>query len=165
MTGVQTCALPICLAAVRQFHTYQQGTERFLSRTKKLDFYDPVFSNIGEQPVYTRELYQLRTQESTYDNIFGYNEAWADYRYRPGRITGALRSSAGQSLDIWHLGDNFASAPVLGSEFIHETNTYLNRCLSAPSSTIPNFIFDFFHDFSAIRVIPTYSTPGLGDHH
>lgn len=150
----------IGVMAVRQFHTYQQGVERFWRRKARTDYYDPVFANIGEQPVYKTELFGLVEPEA----IFGYNEAWADLRYRPSKITGALRSTADEGFDVWHLGDNYSNAPTLGDEWIKETNLYLDRTLSVPSSTVPNFVIDIYNKMSAIRVLPTYSIPGLIDH-
>ena len=150
----------IGVMAVRQFHTYQQGVERFWRRKSRTDYYDPVFANIGEQPVYKTELFGLEEP----DAIFGYNEAWADLRYRPSKITGALRSTAEQGFDIWHLGDNYGNAPTLGDSWIKETNTYLDRTLSVPSQNVPNFVIDIYNKMSAIRVLPTYSIPGLIDH-
>lgn len=151
----------IGVMAVRQFHTYQQGIEKFWFRSQRLDFYDPVFSNIGEQPVYTKELYSTANPNT----IFGYNEAWADLRYRPSRISGMLRSAANQGFDIWHFADNYSNAPVLGDTFMRETNIYLNRTLSVDSATAPNFVIDIFNNVDAIRPLPTYSVPGLIDHH
>lgn len=151
----------IGVMAVRQFHTYQQGIEKFWFRSQRLDFYDPVFSNIGEQPVYTKELYS-RADPNT---IFGYNEAWADLRYRPSRISGMLRSDANQGFDIWHFADKYSNAPVLSDIFMRETNIYLNRTLSVDSGGAPNFVIDIFNNVDAIRPMPTYSVPGLIDHH
>lgn len=151
------------LCAVRQIHTYQQGNDAMWRRKSKFDFYEPTFANLGEQPVMTSELFGVGT--SGVDDVFGYNEAWASYRYRGNRITGSLRSSANQGLDVWHLGDNYSSKPILGSEFIQETNTYLNRCLAADSTVIDNFIADFYHEVKAIRPMPVHSVPGLSDHH
>lgn len=154
----------IGVMAVRQFHTYQQGIERFWFRHKRLDFYDPVFSNIGEQPVYTKELYAYQIELDS-DRIFGYNEAWADMRYRPSRVSGMLRSYGNNGFDIWHFADNYSNAPVLNDTFMRETNIYLNRTLSVDSSLAPNFVIDIFNKIEAIRPLPTYSVPGLIDHH
>ena len=151
----------IGVMAVRQFHTYQQGIEKFWFRQTRLDYYDPVFSNIGEQPVYTKEIFA----ESVEDQVFGYNEAWADLRYRPSRISGMLRSQANQGFDIWHFADNYVNAPMLSDTFMRETNLYLNRTLSVDSSLVPNFVIDIFNKVEAIRPLPTYSVPGLIDHH
>ena len=153
----------IGLCAVRQIHTYQQGNDAMWRRKSKFDFYEPTFANLGEQPVMTSELYGVG--KSGVDDVFGFNEAWSSYRYRGNRITGSLRSSANQGLDVWHLGDNYSSKPILGSEFIQETNIYLNRCLSADSTVIDNFIADFYHEVKAIRPMPVHSIPGLSDHH
>lgn len=152
----------IGVCAIRQFHTYQQGIEEFWFRSKRTDFYEPVFANIGEQPIYTRSLYAGVGSDET---VFGYNEAWADYRYRPSRISGQLRSSANEGLDVWHFADQYSSAPVLGSEFIQETDQFIDRTLALPSSTVNQFILDIYCKQKAIRVMPTYSIPGLIDHH
>lgn len=153
----------IGVMCVRQHHTYQQGIERFWSRKQRTDYYDPVFANIGEQPVLQTELFV--NENSTNDNVFGYNEAWADLRYRPSRISGPLRSQTDQGFDIWHFADDYDNAPVLGSEFITETSKYIDRTLSVPSSTAPQFIIDIYNKVSAIRELPMYSIPGLIDHH
>lgn len=153
----------IGLAAVRQFHTYQQGVHPSFYRHSRFDYYDPLFANIGEQPVYKRELYV--GQGVTSDSIFGYQEAWSEYRQSTNRISGFMRSGISGSLDIWHLGDYYQSAPVLGQEFLEESNTNLDRVLSVESEIAPNFLFDTYVDVKAIRDMPTYSIPGLIDHH
>lgn len=150
------------VCCVRQFHTYQQGLDKMFSRFKRTDFYDPVFSNIGEQPIYTKELYAKVGSE---DAVFGYSEAWVNYRARNSRITGQLSTGASQGLDIWHFGDWYQSQPVLGQEWIQETSQYIDRTLAVPSTTSDQFIFDFYNKQVATRVLPTYSTPGLIDHH
>ena len=86
-------------------------------------------------------------------------------RYRPSRISGALRSTVPDGFDIWHLGDKYANAPILNSEFMQETKENLDRCLSVPSTTAPQFIFDIYFDLTAIRALPVFGTPGLIDHH
>lgn len=147
---------------VRQLHSYQQGVNKRLFRFKRTDFYDPVFNNIGEQPVYTRELFYNTTIDDS--QIFNYNEAWADYRIGESRISGALRSSADEGLDVWHLGDDYENAPVYNAQFIEETPIYLDRCLAVPSTTAPQFIIDFYVNNKAYRVMSPYSRPGLIDH-
>lgn len=147
---------------IRQFHTYQQGIERFWTRKKRTDFYDPVFANIGEQPVYKTELfYDGSTSEVS---VFGYNEAWADLRYRPSRITGQLRSGITDSLDIWHFGDYYSNAPTLNAGFIEETPQYVDRAITVPSTSQDQFILDFYVQNIAYRRLPTYSIPSLIDH-
>lgn len=147
------------VCCIRQFHTYQQGVEKFWTRTKRTDFYDPVFANIGEQPVYKSELLASAGKVP-----FGYNEAWADLRYRPNKVTGQMRSGATTSLDIWHLADNYINAPTLNAGFIEETPTYLDRVLTVDSTTQDQFIMDFYVQNIAYRELPTYSIPSLIDH-
>ena len=152
----------IGVGAIRYKHTYQQGIERFWTYQKRTDYYDPVFANIGEQPVYK---YELDIQHSPAGNIvFGYNEAWAHLRYKPNRVSGLMRTASGSGLDTWHFADNYATIPYLNSDFIKETELFVERCLSADSTIIDNFICDFYHDVKAIRCLPTYSIPGLIDH-
>lgn len=151
----------IGVGAIRYFHTYQQGIERFWTRKTRTDFYLPVFSNIGEQPVYQTELYALADPTA----VFGYNEAWADLRYRPNKVTGYLQSGIDGSLDIWHFADDYANAPILNSQFIQENGANVDRTLTIGSENTPNFIMDFYINNHAIRVLPTYSYPGLIDHH
>lgn len=148
---------------IRQFHSYQQGVERFWRRHKRTDFFDPVFSNIGEQPVYKSELYAFSVgAEQEY--VFGYNEAWADLRYRPNHITGQMRSGVTNSLDIWHLGDVYENAPTLNEDFINETPSNVDRVITVESSSQDQFILDFYVQNVAYRCLPTYSVPSLIDH-
>lgn len=145
---------------IRQYHTYQQGIEKFWTRKKRTDFYDPVFSHIGEQPVYTTQLYAGADSEQ----VFGYQEAWADLRARPSYITGQMRSGVSNSLDVWHFGDYYSNAPTLNSQFIEETADYVNRSITVDSVNQDQFIFDFYIQNKAVRVMPTYSVPSLIDH-
>lgn len=154
----------IGVLCVRQHHTYQQGLEKFWTRKKRTDFYDPVFANIGEQPIYQSELFFDAENDNT-KTVFGYQEAWADYRYKPSRISGELRSTATNSMDVWHLGDNYANAPILGNQFLSETTEYLDRSLAVPSTTSNQFIIDIYTENEMIRPMPVYSVPGLIDHH
>lgn len=156
----------IGVLCVRQHHTYQQGIEKFWTRKKRTDFYDPVFANIGEQPIYQSELFYDNSETADYSNtVFGYQEAWADYRYKPSRVSGELRSTATNTMDIWHLGDKYANAPILGNQFISETTEYLDRALAVPSTTANQFIIDIYTENEMIRPMPVYSVPGLIDHH
>lgn len=148
----------IGVCCIRQFHSYSQGIARFWSRSKRIDFFDPVFSNIGEQPVYRRELFAGQS------GVFGYNEAWADMRQRPSVITGQMRPQATNSLALWHLGDNYANAPTLSEGFIEETPAYVDRAITVKSDKQAQFILDFYVKNIAIRELPTYSVPGLIDH-
>lgn len=150
----------IGVAMIRQYHTYQQGIERFWFRTKRTDYYDPVFANIGEQPVYKSELYALGASDLK-EAPFGYNEAWADLRYRPNRVTGQMRSNVPHSFHIWHFADDYENAPTLNSQFIEETPTYIDRTLAVPSSSQDQFIVDIYHNCPAYRCLPVYSTPSM----
>lgn len=155
----------IGVACIRYFHSYQQGVERFWTRNERLDFYDPAFAHITEQPVYKSELYSNGgvVGDSTSSGIFGYQEAWADLRSRRNQITGQMRSSSsGISLDIWHFADNYTSAPVLGKDFINETPVFVDRTLSVPSTSQDQFIVDLWFENIAIRVLPVFSVPKLG---
>lgn len=150
------------LACIRQFHTYQQGIEKFWHRTERFDYYDPSFARIGEQPVYESEIFNSTTPNNVVDlkkTIFGYQEAFADLRFRPNRVTGDMRSDATNSLDIWHFADDYASAPTLNSGFIHETPVYIDRTLTVPSTSQDQFIVDFYHKNIAYRCMPLYSVP------
>lgn len=157
----------IGVSCLRYKHSYQQGIEKFWTRHKRTDFYDPVFANIGEQPVYKSELYfsQHLYDDEELDEPFGYNEAWADMRFRHNQITGQMRSSVENSLDIWHFADQYESVPYLNQEFIEETPIYVNRTLAVDSDVQDQFIVDIYHKVEAIREMPLYSIPGLIDHH
>lgn len=157
----------IGVACIRQVHTYQQGIERFWFRNKRTDYYDPLFANLGEQPIYQAELYRpASSTDDIHDSaVFGFNEAWADYRYKPNKVTGEMRSVASNSLDIWHFADEYSNAPVLSQQFIEETPEYFNRTVAVPSSSQDNFIVDFYFNIQRYAVMPTYSIPGLIDHH
>ena len=152
------------VAVIRQKHTYQQGIEKFWSRLQRTDFYDPVFQNLGEQPIKVTEIFAGAKR----DTVFGYQEAWADLRQRPNRVCGAMRSHGDMAdLDIWHFADDFATAPVLNHAFMKETEDNVNRALRVPHTTeyTPQFIVEFDIRMPAVRVLPGQSEPGLVDHH
>lgn len=153
----------VTVACCRQIHTYQQGIEKMWTRKSRNDFYDPLFANLGEQPIYESQLFG--NVDELKGNVFGYNEAWAEYRYIPNRITGQMRSTSGSDLDVWHLADVYENAPTLSDDFINENSKNIDRVLTAPSSSIDNFIMDMYFETDAIRVMPVYSVPGLIDHH
>jgi hypothetical protein len=147
----------------RYDHTYQQGLERFWSRKDRFDYYWPVFANIGEQAVKNKEIYAQGNAED--DEVFGYNEAWADYRYKPNRVTGEMRSAYAQSLDVWHLADDYSSRPSLSDSWIREDKANIDRVLAVQSSVSNQFFADIFVQNRATRPMPVYSVPGLIDHH
>lgn len=153
--------LVMTVACLRYRHTYQQGIAKKWRRKVREDFYDPLFSTIGQQPVYTTELYAKAGPEA----VFGYREAWSELRNIPNTISGEMRSGATNSLDIWHFADNYSSAPSLSQSFTEETPIYVDRTLSVPSSSQDNFILNFYFDMSAVRKMPVYSMPSLIDHH
>ena len=154
------------IAVARYHHTYQQGVERHFFRKSIFDYYNPTFANLGEQAVMTREIYfdVNDTLEAT-PSVFGYQEAWADYRYKPSRVAGEMRSAATTPLDSWHLADNYSEQPYLSDSWIREDKTMLDRCLAVTSSVSNQLIFDFFIKCQASRPMPLYSIPGLIDHH
>lgn len=151
------------LAAVRTEHTYQQGIERFWSRKNRYDFYWPELANIGEQAVLNKEIYAQGTNAD--DEAFGYQEAWADYRYKPSRVSGDMRSNYAQSLDAWHYADHYTEQPKLSSTWMMETMTNIDRTLAVQSSVEDQFIADFYFKAQTTRPMPVYSVPGLIDHH
>lgn len=151
------------LMVARYDHTYQQGLERFWSRKDRFDYYWPVFANLGEQAVLNKELYAQGTDED--DEVFGYQEAWADYRYRPSRVTGEMRSSYAQSLDVWHLADYYQTRPSLSDSWIRENSATINRVLAVSDEVSAQLFCDIYIRCLATRPMPLYSIPGLIDHH
>lgn len=151
----------IGLAVVRTVHTYQQGLNRMFSRKSMFDFYWPEFANLGEKAVYNKEIYLQNT--SADDEVFGYQEAWAEYRYLPDIVTGEMRSNYAQSLDIWHWADDYAAKPTLGSDWIQETKANVARTLAVQDHD--QFFGDFYFNCIMTRPMPLYSVPGLIDHH
>ncbi|ALS03411.1 VP1 [Gokushovirus WZ-2015a] len=153
----------IGVMVARYDHTYQQGLERFWSRKGRLDFYWPVFANIGEQAVLNKEIYAQGN--GTDDEVFGYQEAWADYRYKPNRVTGEMRSQAPQSLDVWHLGDDYSKLPSLSDSWIQEDSAVVNRVIAVSEENSNQLWADIFIKNKCTRAMPMYSIPGLIDHH
>ena len=147
----------IGVMCVRHNRSYQQGLERFWSRSDRLDYYFPQFANLGEQPVKKKEI--MLTGTNTDDETFGYQEAWADYRMKPNRVCGKMRSNADGTLDFWHYADNYSEVPTLSSPWMNEGKAEIARTLIVQNE--PQF-------FGAIRVMnnttrcmPLYSVPGL----
>lgn len=162
----------IGLACVRTAHTYQQGINRMWSRKTRLDFYTPELANIGEQPILNKEIYvdysdpAQTAWDPTNDEVFGYQEAWADYRYKPSIVTGGFRSDAeGGSLDSWTYADYFDERPYLSAEFIEETDKNIERTLAVSTDLADQFLLDMYFDLYVDRPMPVYSVPGLADHH
>ncbi len=155
--------LVIGLACVRYDHTYQQGLARQFSRRRRFDYYWPGLANIGETAIKNKEIYVQGNSQD--DEGFGFQEAWADYRYRNSRVTGQFRSNASGTLDCWHFADWYDSLPHLGSEWIVENKDNIDRVLSVNSEVADQFIADFYFKIEATRPMPMYSIPGLSDHH
>ncbi len=153
----------IGVMVARYDHTYQQGLDRLWSRKDRFDYYWPVFANIGEQAVKNKEIYAQGNAED--DQVFGYQEAWADYRYKPNRVTGEMRSSYAQSLDVWHLADDYDKRPSLSDSWIREDKSNIDRVLAVTSANSNQFFADIYVQNRATRPMPMYSIPGLIDHH
>lgn len=157
------------LGCIRTNHTYQQGISRMWSRKTRYEFYWPELANIGEQPVYNREIYaqgssviNSETGKPFDDEVFGYQEAYADYRYKPSQICGVFRSTAPQSLDSWHYGDYYNSLPTLSHDWLSETDVNVYRTLAVQNE--PQFLADFYFNWTVVRPMPLYSIPGLNGH-
>ncbi|AXL14506.1 major capsid protein [Microviridae sp.] len=150
------------LVSIRADLTYQQGMRRMWSRRTRYDFYFPVFAHLGEQAVLNKEIYTTGT--SSDDDVFGYQERWAEYRYLPAQITSLFRSTAAGTLDAWHLAQNFATLPTLSSSFIEDTPPVDRVVAIGSEANGQQFIFDSFFDIRAARPMPLYSVPGLIDH-
>jgi hypothetical protein len=152
--------LIIGIVSVRADLTYQQGLNRMWSRKTRFDFYWPALSHIGEQAILQKEIFTDGIPAND-DKVFGYQERYAEYRYKPSQITGLFRSTAPQSLDAWHLSQEFATAPVLDESFIVE-NPPVDRVIAV--TTEPHFLFDSYISMSCARPMPVYGVPGLIDH-
>lgn len=152
----------ITVACIRTDKTYQQGIERMWNRRKRFDFYFPVFANIGEQAILNKEIYAQASAED--EEPFGYQEAWAEYRYKPSRVSGYMRSNAEGTLDAWHYADDYSSLPMLSDEWIQEDPVNIDRTLAVTSQLSHQFICDFAFDVTTTRPMPIYSIPGLIDH-
>lgn len=149
------------LAVVRTDQTYQQGIERMWSRKGRYDYYWPVLANIGEQAILNKEIYAQGNEKDL--EAFGYQEAWADYRYKPSKVTGLFRSNAQQSLDAWHYAQDYDALPTLSTTWMEQGEAEMKRTLAVQSQ--PDFIADFYFMNKTTRCMPVYSIPGLIDHH
>lgn len=140
--------------------TYQQGINKMWLRSTVYDFYWPTFAHLGEQAIELREIYAQGSEADT--TVFGYQERYAEYRYKPSQITGKFRSSVtGGNLDVWHLSQFFNNAPTLSEEFIME-NPPIERIIAVPSE--PEFLLDIGFRYTTVRPMPMFGTPGLVDH-
>ena len=150
------------LVSVRADLTYQQGLSRMWNRSTRYDFYFPAFATLGEQAILNKEIYVTGT--SSDNNVFGYQERWAEYRYNPSRISSLFRSTASGTIDGWHLAEKFTSLPTLSNTFIQSTPPVSRVVAVGSAANGQQFIFDSFFDVKKARPLPMYSVPGLIDH-
>lgn len=147
------------LAAIRVDHSYQQGLSRLWTRNTRFSYYDPMLANLGEQAVLNQEIYaQGKPQD---EEVFGYQEAWADYRYRTNMVTSEMRSAYAQTLDAWHYADKYDKLPTLSSSWIKEGTENIDRTLAVQSSNSHQFICNFYYEQAWTRPMPIYSVPGI----
>lgn len=149
----------IGLAVVRVEHSYQQGLATKWTRGGRFTYYDPRLAALGEQPVYNREIYAQGNEED--DKIFGYQECWADYRYKPSYVTGEMRSNYQTSLDAWHYADDYDKLPHLSAEWIQEGTQNIDRTIAVTSEKSHQFLCDFYFNEEWYREMPIYSIPGI----
>lgn len=149
----------IGLAVVRVEHSYQQGLGTKWTRGGRFTYYDPRLAALGEQPVYNREIYADGSEKDS--QIFGYQEAWADYRYKPSYVTGEMRSNYQTSLDAWHYADDYDKLPTLSAEWIQEGKENIDRTIAVTSAKSHQFLCDFWYNETWFREMPIYSIPGI----
>lgn len=152
----------MCLAVVRTEHTYQQGLKKMWTRKKWTDFYNPFFANLGEQAILNENIYAQGNEKDK--EAFGYQEAWADYRYKESRVSAYMRSNADGTLDVWHFADKYNSQPILGTTWIDEPYENVDRTIAVTSDLSHQYIADFYFKCYYTRPMPVYSIPGLIDH-
>ena len=169
-TGVTNCSwdhsftehgFVIGVVSVRTDLTYQRGVERFWSRKVREEFYYPALAHLGEQVILNKEIFLRPAGFNTNNGAFGYQERFAEYRYKPSRITGLFSSVESASLDVWHWSQDFATLPALNGDFIRE-NPPIDRTIAVPAE--PHFLCDAWFDLKCDRPMPVYSVPGLIDH-
>ncbi len=151
----------IGLMCVRYDHSYSQGLNRMWMRKKFEDYYNPMFANLGETPVYKAEIYASSNTIKNDKNIFGYQEIWSDYRYKPNMVTGEMRPGVTNSLANWHLADYYTKEPTLSSGWIPEDKSIIDRVLAVGSNVANQFWADIFIKNKCTRCMPMYSIPAL----
>ena len=149
------------LFCLRTDNTYSQGIEKLWTRKKRLDFYFPVLAHLGEMPIMNKEIFFGTAKD---DEAFGYQEAWADYRYKPSQVSGYFRPDISGSLSSWTYTQKYDALPRLGSEWIKQGKSEVDNTLAVGSSSAPQVLLDFYLDLECVRPMPTYSIPGLMDH-
>lgn len=158
--STQEHGIIMIMGIIRQEHSYAQGISKEWLRDQWSDYYIPQFAHLSEMPVYECEIYAQGTSED--QEVFGYQEAWSEYRYKPNMITGKLSPQATGSLSLWHYGDYYTQKPTLSAEWINETPDNIARTLAVQNE--PQFIMDAYFSMKWTRVMPLYSVPGLIDH-
>ena len=159
--------LVLGFCSVRPVHSYQQGVDRYWKKRDVMDFYNPLLANIGETPVYQYEIFATANNSDQDDPnvpVFGYQEAWADYRWKRDYVSGEMLSASDNSLDIYHYADDYNTAPTLSNGWISEDPKLIDRTLAVSSGVSDQFRCDIFVDLNMIRPMPAYSIPGLIDH-
>ncbi len=152
----------IGLMSVRADLNYQQGLNRMWSRSTRWDYYWPALSHIGEQSILNGEIYSVGSAVAGQDDlVFGYQERFAEYRYKPSQITGQFRSNHATPLDTWHLAQDFSALPALNAAFIVD-NPPVDRVIAVPSE--PHILFDSYFNLQCARPMPMFGVPGLIDH-
>ena len=150
----------IGLVSVRADLTYPYGLDRMWSRKTRYDLYWPALAHIGEQAVLNQEIYMVDNPDTTNTDVFGYQERFAEYRYKPSKITGLMRNGLPGTLDAWHLSQSFSGVPTLDETFIVE-DPPIDRVIAVPSE--PHFIFDAYFSMRCARPMPLYGVPGFVD--
>lgn len=154
----------LCTVCFRYKHSYSQGIRKEFKRTTMWDYYFPVFANIGNTAILRENIYA--DGSSADQNVFGYQEAWAEYRYDQDQISGMFRPGISGSLSSWHYGDYYTVGPTLSQAWIQEDKAPVDRTLAVPSSsTVPQLLCDMYFNPTFVRAMPVYSVPGLIDHH
>lgn len=149
----------IGLACVRVQHSYQYGLRRMWTRSTRFSYYDPMLANLGEQAVLNQEIYAQGNEKD--EEVFGYQEAWADYKYRTNEVTCEMRSNFAQSLDAWHYADKYTSLPTLSDTWIKEGKENIDRTIAVQSANSHQFICNFYFEQTWTRAMPVYNIPGL----
>lgn len=151
-------------AVARQRKTYHQGLPRMFSRRERLDFYMPVLAHISEQPILNKEIF-ASSNSAQNDEVFGYNEAWAQYRYKPNQVTGQFRPGVANSLDAWHYADHYSELPILSAGWIEDNSKEnVDRTLAVQSSLHNQIMMDIAFQNKSTRPMPVHSIPGFVDH-
>lgn len=153
----------IGICTVRYKHSYPQGMDKHWLRNTKFDYYWPVFAHIGEQPVKNIEIY---SGGNIFENsrVFGYQEAWTEYKHKPNRVAGEMRPGVPNTLASWTLSDYYTSQPTLSESWIKEDKMPIDRAIAVTSAVADQFLFDILVNCKATRPMPLYSVPGLVDH-